>query len=365
MSTITIGVDLAKSLFSVCEVDGAGHVLRRQDLKRDAFAVWLAQVPAGTVVAMEACSGAHHWARRCLEHGLQPRLMAAQFVTPFRKSRTVKNDRNDAEAIATAARQGNMRFVLIKSVDQQARLAWHRVREGYKTESLAIGNRLRGLLAEFGIVVANSDVALRRVLGDLDQAAALPGEFKGLLRGLAVHWAQVRTAIDACDARIDAHAREDERCVRLRAIIGVGPITADAMVASVGTAREFKNGRQLAAWLGLVPTQHSSGGHTRLGTISCRGDTYLRTLLIQGARSSLQRAKAVSAEKSTPEQIWIRQLAGRMSFGKVLVAIANKHARQLWAMLAHDETYDADAWLKHPMVQRPAGKHAITSNAMA
>ena len=159
--------------------------------------------------------------------------------------------------------------------------------------------------------------------------------------------------------------REDERCVRLRAIIGVGPITADAMVASVGTAREFKNGRQLAAWLGLVPTQHSSGGHTRLGTISCRGDTYLRTLLIQGARSSLQRAKAVSAEKSTPEQIWIRQLAGRMSFGKVLVAIANKHARQLWAMLAHDETYDADAWLKHPMVQRPAGKHAITSNAMA
>jgi transposase len=114
-----------------------------------------------------------------------------------------------------------------------------------------------------------------------------------------------------------------------------------------------------------VPTPHSSGGHARLGTISCRGDAYLRTLLIQGARSSLQRAKAVSVEKSTPEQIWIRQLAARMSFGKVLVAIANKHARQLWAMLAHDEAYDADAWLKHPMVQRPAGKHTITHNAMA
>ena len=365
MSTITIGVDLAKSVFSVCEMDAAGRVLGRRDLGREAFALWLAQRPTGTVVAMEACSGAHHWGRCCLEYGLQPRLMAAQFVTPFRKSRTAKNDRNDAEAIATAARQGNMRFVPVKDVGQQARLAWHRVREGYKTESLAIGNRLRGLLAEFGIAVAKSDVALRKVLADLDDAQALPPELIELLRDLSAHWAQVRTAIDACDARIDAHARMDERCVRLRAIIGIGPITADAMVASVGTARKFKNGRQLAAWLGLVPIQHSSGGHTRLGTISCRGDAYLRTLLIQGARSSLQRAKAASVEKSTSEQIWIRQLACRMCFGKVLVAIANKHARQLWAMLAHEETYDADAWLKHPMVQRPAGKQAITVAAMA
>ena len=174
MSTITIGVDLAKSVFSVCEVDTADHVLGRRDLGREAFGLWLAQVPPGTVVAIEACSGAHHWARRCLEHDLHPRLMAAQFVTPFRKSRMVKNDRNNAEAIATAARQGNMRFVPVKTVEQQARLSWHRVREGYKTESLAIGNRLRGLLAEFGIVVAKSNVALRRVLADLDDAQALP-----------------------------------------------------------------------------------------------------------------------------------------------------------------------------------------------
>lgn len=360
MSTITIGVDLAKSVFSVCEVDAAGHVRRRQDLRRDAFGIWLAQVAAGTVVAMEACSGAHHWARQCLTYGLQPRLLAAQFVTPFRKSRTVKNDRNDAEAIATAARQGNMRFVPVKDIDQQARLSWHRVREGYKAESLAIGNRLRGLLAEFGIVVAKSDLALRRTLPELDQYTALPDEFRELIGSVAAHWAQVRTAIDACDARIDAHARMDERCVRLRAIVGIGPITADAVIATLGSAKDFRNGRQLAAWLGLVPTQCSSGGHARLGAISCRGDAYLRTLLIQGARSSLQRAKAVSVEKSTPEQIWIRQLACRMPFGKVLVAIANKHARQLWAMLAHEQVYDTDAWLKHPMVQRPAGKHAIT-----
>lgn len=354
MSTITIGVDLAKSVFSVCEVDCAGRVLRRLDLKRDAFAAWLAQVPAGTVVAMEACSGAHHWARRCLAHGLQPRILAAQFVTPFRKNSRAKNDRADAEAIATAARQGNMRFVPVKAVDQQARLSWHRVREGYKVESLALGNRIRGLLAEFGVIVAQSDRALRCLLADLDALVDPPAEFKELLRDLADHWKQLRGRLDACDARIEAHAREDERCVRLRAIVGIGPITADAAVATVGNAREFKQGRQMAAWLGLVPTQHSSGGHARLGEISCRGDAYLRTLLIQGARSSLQRAKAVAIEKATPEQRWIRTLDGRMPFGKVIVAIANKHARQVWAMLAHGVDYDPHACLNHPMHQRAA-----------
>jgi len=364
MSTITIGVDLAKQLFSTCEMDASGRVRRRQDLRREALGAWLAQLPAGTDVAMEACSGAHHWARYCLACGLHPRVMAAHLVTPYRKSRRTKNDRNDAEAIATAARQGNMRFVPVKSVEQQARLAWHRVREGYKAESLAIGNRLRGLLAEFGVVMAKSDLALRRVLADLDAYGELPASFKELLRELAEHWARVRERIGACDARIASHARQDERCVRLRAIIGIGPITADAVVASVASAREFTNGRQMAAWLGLVPTQHSSGGHDRLGVISCQGDAYLRTLLIQGARSSLQRAQATTPEKRTPEQIWIGQLACRLPFGKVLVAVANKHARQLWAMLAREEAYDPHAWLKHPMVQRPAGKQAVSIVAL-
>jgi len=349
MNTTTVGVDLTKLAFSVCVVDEPGRVLHRHDFRRDGFAKWLGQLPAGTVVAMEACSGAHHWARRCLAYRLQPRIIAAQFVKPFRKSSRNKNDHNDAEAIATAARQGNMRFVPIKDVDQQVRLSWHRVREGYKVESLAIGNRIRGLLAEFGVIVAQSDVALRRLLADLEAQSGLPVEFKELLRDLADHWSQLRTHLEACDARIEAHAREDERCVRLRVIIGIGAITADAAVATVGNAREFKQGRQMSAWLGLVPTQHSSGGHARLGEISCRGDAYLRTLLIQGARSSLQRAKAVAIEKATPEQVWIRSLDGRMPFGKVIVAIANKHARQIGAMLAHDVDYDAHARLNHPM----------------
>jgi transposase len=360
MSTITIGVDLAKSVFSACEVDGVGHVLRRQDLRREPFGLWLAQRPAGTIVAMEACSGAHHWARRCLEYGLEPKIIAAQFVKPFRKGRKTKNDRADAEAIATAARQGNMRFVPVKSIDQQVRLSWHRVREGYKAESLAISNRIRGLLAEFGVIVAKGDVALRQLLADLDAHQGLPAQFKELLRDLADHWSALRVHFDACDARIELHARQDERCVRLRAVIGIGAITADAHVATVGNASEFKNGRQMSAWMGLVPTQHSSGGQTRLGEISCRGDAYLRTLLVQGARSSVQRARAVATEKATPEQLWIRSLEGRMSFGKMLVAIANKHARQIWVMLAHDVDYDPHACLNHPMHRQTHAANSIT-----
>lgn len=351
MSTITIGVDLAKQVFSVCKVDATGRILKRLTLKRDAFSAWLAQVPAGTMVAMEACSGAHHWARRCLEYGLVTRLMAAQFVRPFRKNPLAKNDPNDAEAIATAARQGNMRFVPVKDIDQQARLSWHRVREGYKAEGRAIGNRLRGLLAEFGIVVAKGEGALRRTLADLDAYPELPAEFKELLRALAEHWERVTTALTACERRIEAHAQLDARCERLRAPVGIGPLTADAMVASVGNAHEFKNGRQLAAWIGLVPSQHSTCGRARLGMISCRGDACLRTLLIQGARSSLQRAQSASGDKATPEQLWIRSLACRMPFGKVITAIANKHARQIWAMLAHDVDYDPHAYLQHPMQQ--------------
>lgn len=354
MDTITMGVDLAKQVFSVAELDAGGRVRQRRELKRDAFAAWLVQQPPGTVVAMEACSGAHHWARRCLQHGLAPRLMAAQLVKPFRKSQANKNDRNDAEAIATAARQGNMRFVTVKSADQQARLAWHRVREGYKAEGLAISNRLRGLLAEFGVVVARSDHALRRALGDDAVRRQLPPMLHGLLDDLQQHWQAVRERIAACDAGIGAHAKADVRSQRARQLTGVGPLTADAVVATIGDGREFTHGRQFSAWLGLTPTQHSSGGKQRLGEISRRGDSYLRTLLIQGARSSLQRAKAVALEKATAEQIWIRGLSQRMPFGKVLVAIANKHARQLWAMLARDEDYDAEAWLRHPMVQRPA-----------
>jgi len=351
MESITVGIDLAKQVFSVCLMDERGRVTQRRELKREALHEWLRQLPAGTVVAMEACSGAHYWGRFCERHGLKPKLMAAQFVKPFRKSAAIKNDRNDAEAIATAARQGNMRFVIIKTEAQQARLSWHRVREGYKKDALAVMNRIRGLLAEFGVVINKSAVALSRALGKLDELA-LPAEFRELIRQQQQHWQQIEVQLATCYARIKARAEQDERCKRIRGLTGVGPLTADAMVATLGNASEYKNGRQCAAWMGLTPTQHGTGGKVLLGSISCRGDAYLRTLLIQGARSSLNCANATPPDKMTPEQQWIIQLRARLPFGKVLVAIANKHARQIWAMLARDEAYDAEAWLKHPMVQR-------------
>jgi transposase len=349
MHTTTVGVDLAKYVFFVCVMDAHGHVLQRLQFKRDAFAAWLAQLPSGTVVAMEACSSAHHWARRCLELGLQPRLIAAQFVIPFRKSRRAKNDRNDAEAIATAVRQGNMRFVVIKSVEQQARLSWHRVHEGHKKEKLAVTNRLRGLLAEFGLVVSRSDGALRRALVQFLERTDLVSEFMELIRLQYEHWQQIQQRLHRCEKRIESHARNDERCVRIRHLTGVGALTADAYVASLGNGQDFRNGRHVSAWLGVVPKQHSTGGKSVLGEITCAGDSYLRTLLIQGARTSVRIAHRVATDMATPEQLWIRQLAARLPFGKLLVAVANKHARQIWAMLARGEAYDPHAGAHHAM----------------
>lgn len=338
-NTTTVGVDLAKDSFSICEMNRTGRVLQRRDLKRDQFAQWLAQLPTGTIVAMETCSGAHYWARRCLEYGLRPRLIAAHLVKPFRKSRAIKNDRNDAEAIATAAQQSHMRFVPIKTVDQQARLSWHRAREGYKADKIAMSNRMRGLLAEFGVVMAKGDKALKTVLADLAHYD-LPEPFKVLLQSMAAQWRTLAAALSACTRQIEAHAQPDVRCQRIGEIIGVGALTADAAVATVGSAREFKNGRHMAAWLGLVPSQHTTGGHIKLGSITRHGDTYLRTLLVQGGRSSLTQAQRATDDQATPEQQWIKSLACRLPFGKVIVAIANKHARQIWAILAHDVDYD-------------------------
>jgi transposase len=361
MHPTTVGIDLAKYTFSVCQVDRQGRVLHRRDLRREAFVPWLAQLPAGTIVAMEACSGAHYWARCCEALGLQPRLMAAQFVTPFRKSAHSKNDRNDAEAIATAARQGNMRFVSTKTVDQQARLSWHRVREGYKRDYVEVMNRLRGLLAEFGIVVARSPNALRRAVPAILERADLPDTFLAAIRDLIEHWQQLQERLRRCDQRIEVHAQADAQCRRVRALTGIGALTSDAVVATVGNGSDFKNGRQMAAWLGVVPRQHSSGGREQLGCITRTGNTYLRTLLIQGARSSVLQAARIAPDKATPEQIWINQLATRMPFGKLLVAVANKHARQLWAMLAHAEDYDPHASSRHPMAQR--NLHPVVTEA--
>lgn len=346
----TVGIDLAKNVFSLCILDSGGRVKGRLQLRRAKLAEWLAQQPPGLVVAMETCGGAHYWARLCERLGLKARLVSAWLVWPFRKSTRIKNDANDAEAIATAARQGNMRFVAIKSEDQQVRLANHALREGYKKEKLAATNRIRGLLLEFGVAIPKTQAALREALPEVLDNPELPLALKVLLAEQQAHVRYLDERIHACEQRIAEQVKQDDRCRRIQAMTGVGPVTADAIVASIGEGKSYANGRQFAASQGLVPGQHSTGGRSRLGHITRTGDGYLRTLLIQGARSTVQVAENTPDERATPEQLWIKALLRRQSiFGKVLVAVANKHARQIWAMLARGEDYDRLAALKHPL----------------
>lgn len=344
MDITTVGVDLAKEVITVCAMDRSGHVVQARNLRVADFSEWLIQLQTGTVVGMEACSGAHFWARKMQAMGLVAKLMAAEFVQPFRKSRSAKNDHNDAEAIAIAVRQAQMRFVTIKTEAQQARLAWHRLREGWKEERTALINRTRGLLLEFGYPLARSTKAFTVGLQAALLHRALPGQFRTLLTQVQQQLQQLDQQLAECDRTIALSAKQDEHCQRLQAQPGIGPISADALSATVGNARDFKNGRQFAAWLGLTPRQYSSGGKTKLGRISRRGDAYLRTLLVQGAKSTLQSAIKKAPNLLSRMQQWILKLYGRVGYHKTLVAIANKHARQVWAMLAKGEEYDQEAW---------------------
>jgi transposase len=267
--------------------------------------------------------------------------MAAEFVRPFRKSLGAKNDANDAEAVCTAVRQTNMRFVSLKSIEQQAVLGLHRVRQGLIEERTATINRLRGLLAEFGIVLPQSAALLQRALPALlADEARLPALVRRSLQVLREHLRDLELRIGEFDREIAHHAKDSAAAQRLVALTGIGPTTASAVVATVGSAHDYRNGRQFAAWLGLVPRQYSSGGKIKLGRITRRGDAYLRALLIQGARSTLQAALRRAPARRDRLSAWIVQLAQRVGYHKSLVAIANKHARIIWALLAHDQSFD-------------------------
>lgn len=350
MNITTVGVDLAKEVITVCTMDHRGHTLQVRNLRATEFSAWLIQLSPGTMLGMEACSSAHYWARKMQGMGLEPKLMAGAFVQPFRKSASAKNDSNDAEAIAIAVRQPQMRFVAIKTEEQQARLAWHRVREGWKEERTALINRTRGLLLEFGYPLARSSKAFTVGLQTALLHPALPAGFCTLLNHVQQQLQQLDKQLAECDRTIAQSAKQDEHSQRLQAQPGIGPISADALAATIGNARDFKNGRQFAAWIGLTPRQYSSGGKTKLGRISRRGDAYLRTLLIQGAKSTLQSALKKPPDLLSRMQQWILKLYGRVGYHKTLVAIANKHARQVWAMLAKSEEYDPKAWEKYAKV---------------
>jgi transposase len=347
----TVGADLAKEVIVVCAGDAQGRTVYFKQLSFAGFAEWAAKLSACTF-GMEACSTAHHWARFLRAHGHTPKLMAAEFVTPFRKSQSAKNDRNDAQAILAAVRQPDMRFVSVKSVDQQAMLAWHRARAGFGEERKALLNRTRGLLAEFGVWLGRSAAVLIRQLPQLAQDQRLPEHFRPILSYALEHLRRIDQCIADCDTRIHAHVRHSEEAKRIQALTGVGELTASALLATVANPRDFKNGRQMAAWTGLVPCQNSSGGKQRLGVITKRGDSYLRGLLTQGARSTLQVALKREPLRRSRLQQWIVALHARVGYHKTLVAIANKHTRILWAILAHGESYDPDAWRRHAVQHR-------------
>jgi len=344
MSEITtVGVDLAKDVIVVCAGDAAGRTVYFRQFSFRAFAMWAANLPP-CIFGMEACSSAHHWARRLASFGHTPRLMAPEFVKPFRKSQGAKNDRNDARAILSAVREPDMRFVAPKSEDQQAILAWHRMRAGWMAERTALVNRLRGLLAEFGLWFSRSPNKLLRALPELASSTALPERFKPIIAQAQEQIHALDQRIKECEREINVHAKASLDAQRIRAIVGIGSLTSSAAVATAGDTANFRNGRQFAAWLGLVPKQHSSGGKDRLGAITRRGNAYLRGLLTQGARSTVQVAlRRPSAQRSRLEH-WIVTLHNRVGYRKTLIAVANKHARIIWAILDKREDYDPNAW---------------------
>jgi len=337
MTIVTVGIDLAKNLFSVHGIDGNGKVVLQRTVRRDRLMELLATLHP-CVIAMEACSGAHHWARQLAALGHTPKLIAPKFVTPYRMSgKRGKNDAADAAAICEAATRPNMRFVPIKTIDQQSTLCLHRVRQGFIEERTATINRARGLLSEFGIVLPQTANVVRR------QAAAaledLPGWANRAIGDLLSHLHALDLRIAEYDAHVKVAAQTDERARRLMTTPGIGPTTASALVASIGNAHDFKNGRQLAAWLGLVPSQYSTGGKSRLGSITKAGDAYLRTLLILGARSVPANAEGKNDRISR----WALAVQERAGYGKALVAIAAKNARMAWAMLSKGEAFRAMA----------------------
>jgi transposase len=334
MNITTVGIDLAKSVFQVHGVDARGKAVLRKALKRGEMMKFFAKL-LPCLIGMEACGSAHFWARKLCELGHTVKLMAPQFVKPYVK--TNKNDARDAEAICEAVARPNMRFVPVKSIEQQALLGLHRARQGFVAARTAQANQLRGLLSEFGLVVPKGIKHLdRQIPGILEDAEnGLTSTSRELFSRLFSHFRELDRQVHELELQINAWHRQNAASQRLEKIPGIGPITATALVASIGQAATFENGRQLAAWLGLVPRQHSSGGQERLLGISKRGDTYLRTLLIHGARSVLLSMK----RRAEHAEGWLARLAQRRNPNIAAVALANKNARIVWALLAHDREY--------------------------
>ena len=341
MQAITVGIDLAKNIFHVHGVDQAGRIVFSKPLRRAQMAEFFATL-APCLIGLEACSGAHFWARKLQCFGHTVRLISPQFVKPYVKSN--KNDRADAQAICEAVARPSMRFVAVKTPEQQALLAVHRARQGFVKMRTALANQIRGLLSEFSIVMAQGlrVVLLQAAVMAADERLCLPAPMRTLIAQLHQQLKALDEQVSQLEQIIAATAQPDSLERRLQQVPGIGPITSSALVATVGDAALFANGRQLAAWLGLVPRQHSSGGKDKLLGISKRGDGYVRTLLIHGARSLIQaNERRRAAGKSTDP--WLDRLLARCHANVASVALANRNARILWAMMTSGSAYRARA----------------------
>ena len=333
-----LGIDIAKLVFHVVGMDGAGHVVLRKRLVRSELLAFIAQL-SPLRIGMAACGSAHYWARRFGEHGHEVRLIAPQFVKAYVKS--PKNDTRDAEAICEAVTRPTMRFVPIKRVEQQDLQALHRVRERLIKARTALVNEIRGLLSEYGVVLPQGMSKFRTsVVRQLEaEQAKLTPLSTEVFWHLYEEFLALENRVAYDHEKLPAMGQAHPQCRRLQAIPGVGPLTATAILAAVPDAAHFKNGRQLAAWLGLVPREHSTGGKPRLLRISKRGDCYLRKLLVHGARATRRWAVL----KNDPSSQWVRALIARRGKNRAAVALANKNARIVWALLAHNQEYNAPA----------------------
>ena len=336
MKITTIGLDLAKNVFQVHGASADGKPVLRKKLRRDQVMVFFANMEP-CLIGMEACGSAYHWARQLQSLGHEVRLISPQFVKPYVKSN--KHDAADAEAICEAVTRPTMRFVPIKNVEQQAMLSVHRAREGFIGDRTATGNRIRGLLAEFGLIIPQGIHHLRTRVPELieDGTIELPGLFRRLIDQLLEHLNWLDQQIDILEEQIKVWHRQNDDSQRLAQIPGIGVITATAMVATIGDARNFKSGRELAAWVGLVPRQHSTGGKQTLLGISKRGDAYLRKLLVHGARSV-----AYHIGRKTDPDLWLKKLIERRPMNVAVVAQANKTVRIVWALLVHGREFRPD-----------------------
>ena len=334
MKITTIGFDIAKSVFHLYAVNKLGQFVKKEQLKRKQILAYFAKL-APCLIAMEACGGANYWAREFIALGHQVKLIAPQYVKPFVKGN--KNDYNDAEAIADAVQRPNMRFVPIKSVVQQDMQNFHRQRERIKKERNALVNQVRGLLAEYGIVINKGVAAVRKGLPEIleDAENGLTSLARELFAELLDELRDVDQRFAQCERWIKSLNQNTEVCQRLDDILGIGPITASATYAAAGDGKDFVNGRHFSAWLGLVPGQHSTGGKTVLLGISKRGNAYLRTLFIHGARAVLRH----SVNKTDRFSCWAQAVLARRGHNKACVAVANKMARMAWVVMAKGETY--------------------------